>query len=204
MVARRSHNPKVVSSILTFRMLHADAIDVDRAQLPADTRASTPTHSNSARAMRRAHYAESRVLTVCSLRLWSTMPHIMAATVAHHAGGQRISLTWVLAMAPAHSRCRACVWRPRPSTPHAQMAAASAHGAGGWRAGSFEFCLGLLAASARCSTAAVSMSVPVAWLAASAATWRLDPDQAWLMCQHPGNTPCRDRTGDLQRVGLTS
>ena len=79
-------------------------------------------------------------------------------------------VTWVLAMVPAHSRCRACVWRPRPSTPHAQMAAASAHRAGGWRAGSFESCSGLLAASARCSTAAVWMSVPVAWLAASAAT----------------------------------
>jgi len=64
-------------------MLHVDAIDVGRAQLPVDTRASsTSTHSNSARAMRRAHYAESRMLTVCSPRLWSTMPHIMAATLA--------------------------------------------------------------------------------------------------------------------------
>ena len=83
LAARRSHNPKVVSSILTFRMLHVDAIDVGRAQLPVDTRASsTAAHSNSARAMRRAHYAESRMLTVCSPRLWSTMPHIMAATLA--------------------------------------------------------------------------------------------------------------------------
>ena len=110
LVARRSHNPKVVSSILTFRMLHADAIDVDRAQLPADTRAGTSAHSNSARAMRRAHYAESRVLTVCSPRLWSTMPHIMAATVACHAGGQLFNLAWEPAMVSEHSRCRACVW----------------------------------------------------------------------------------------------
>ena len=28
LVTRRSHSPKVVSSILTFRMLHVDAIDV--------------------------------------------------------------------------------------------------------------------------------------------------------------------------------
>ena len=110
LVARRSHHPKVVSAILTFRMLYVDAIDVDRAQLPADTRASTSAHSNSARAMRRAHYAESRMLTACSPRLWSTMPHIMAATVAHHAGGQRFNLAWVPAMVSAHSRCRACVW----------------------------------------------------------------------------------------------
>ena len=71
---------------------------------------STSAHSSSARDIRRAHYAESRALTARSPRLWSTMPHIMAATVAHHAGGQRFNLAWVPAMLVAHCWCRACVW----------------------------------------------------------------------------------------------
>ena len=148
---------------LSSRLIHALAAPQPTAALRATCVArTTPSHT-------------------CSPRLKGTRPHIMAATVAHHTGGQRFDLASVPAMVSAHSRCRACVWRPKPSRPHAQMAAASAHGAGGWRVhlNLARVCWGRRFAAAPllsgCQYTCV-WSWWVAWLAASAATWRLDPD----------------------------
>ena len=80
LVARRSHNPKVVSSIFTFRMLHVDAIDVGQAQLPADmyVRAYTDWQHLSPQQLCSRH-------TSRALRRVTHAHRMLAASVEHHA-----------------------------------------------------------------------------------------------------------------------